>query len=162
MLFRSGELIALLDGVEVETTTTEIASAQRGTPVSTGRLIIGGMGQESYFDPLSGHMDNVKIYYETLTQQLDSVPFEFISNSAVIDTDTYSLHGTAETINNEILSIQHRLYDSEQTEGENWNSCTCDDGTCNSINEDFTCNITAIPDSTSTYEIRLGYGDPLQ
>jgi hypothetical protein len=157
----TGELTASIDGIDVKTETTNIDISLRQLTTSTGPLVISGMGQDSYYDPFNGFIDNVKIYNEYLT--IPKKPIELNSSSALANSDTYLLQGSANTnTSDNIVQVQYREYAQGQNENVNWNGCTCDDGTCDNPTEDFSCSITNIPESsTTTYEIRYVYGDPL-
>ena len=157
----TGELTASIDGANVKTVTTDIDISLRQFDTSTGPLVIGGMGQDSYYDPFDGPIDNVKIYSEYFNIPDSPV---VLNNSSVLATSaTYVLQGTVNTnTSDEIVQVQYREYVQGQLENANWIECTCVSEPCDSPTEEFSCSITNIPQSsTTTYEIRYGYGDPV-
>ncbi|MFA5623101.1 MAG: LamG-like jellyroll fold domain-containing protein, partial [Candidatus Dojkabacteria bacterium] len=156
----TGELTASIDGTNVKTVTTDIDISLRQFAPSTGPLVIGGMGQDSYYEPFNEYIDNVKIYSEYLT--IPEPPVILNNTSVLATSGTYILQGTVNTnTSDNIAQIQYREYVQGQGENLNWKECTCNLAPCDSPTEEFSCSITNIPESsTTTYEIRYGYGDP--
>jgi hypothetical protein len=155
-----GKLIAYLNDVNVG---EESYSGGGVLKESTGVLMIngepptGGYGNRLY-------LDEIKITDLTGIEEppVGSNSIELDSNAALVSGDSYTLEGLATSVEN-MSTIQYRKYIEGQGENDNWSNCTCDDGTCDSLSEEFSCNITTIPSlTTTTYEVRFGFGNPLE
>lgn len=125
-------------------------------PYESDKNITFAARQDGY-EAFTGQLDEIKIY--DLTQPTGSGSVDYFSNlntPAVIENiSTFNLTGTSAYIG-QIDNIQYRKYEVGLAENDNWQNCTCDDGSCDFSEEDFSCSISNISESgTYAYQLRL-------
>lgn len=126
---------------------------------SSSPLVIGG--QTNGAQAFNGEIDEVKIYN---VPNFPVVPdFTNLNIPGVTSSSSFNITGTANYGGGNILGVQSRPYIFDQDEGSNWDECSCIDGSCNSNEEEFSCNVTGLTEErTYTYELRYSFGDPVE
>ncbi len=125
-------------------------------PYASDKNITFAARQDGY-EAFTGQLDEIKIYDLTVPTGSGSVDyFSNLNTPAVIeDVSTFNLTGTSAHTGN-IENVQYRKYEVGLAENDNWQNCTCTDGSCNFSEEEFSCSISNISESgTYAYQLRL-------
>ena len=108
----------------------------------------------------NGQIDEIKIY-NTALDYSNLVPTISIVNAAEVisNLDDISLTGTLFNYGSTIDGIEYREYEIGLGDDDNWQSCSCDDGSCDEASEDFTCSFSASNASLKKYQLRAFEGE---